>query len=272
MWWAIVSQNTTTDEIASSPAADCNAMVQGMVQHDTLTLTLSLQGRGRFGSHLSVQVRGNFGGSPLVWSEPVMIGTGKRPKISVSGEMIDVVWEDSGEIYHRKKGDSSGFGAIENISNSPNRISKNPIVFSPYLVVWLEEPWVMPDSKFDLVYCLWKYGRWIKGTIGSCEEYAYSPKGFYDGTRLFCIFVYGNQPRYGLKFLETEILPPYRTSDTKLATASNNAKRLVLDEIGRLHTFYRCGDYLFYNYEFLKQSVKQVQDMVQNDRTKRIYL
>lgn len=191
------------------------------------------------------------------WTEPVEIGTGKNPKISVDGEIIDVVWENEGEIWHKRKWYYSDFGPTENISQSSDRISKNPIIFSPYLVVWFEEP-TFPDSRLDLVYALWQYDKWDRILITALSENGYAPKGFFDGTKLWTICSYGNQPRYGLKFAKTDITLPRKTSDTRLATAGNNAKRIVLDDNNCLHTFYCSGDYIFYNYEILNR--------VQNDR------
>ncbi|MGQ9702259.1 MAG: hypothetical protein ACUVQT_07380, partial [bacterium] len=190
------------------------------------------------------------------WAEPVMIGAGQNPKISVHKEIVDVVWERQGEIYHRKKWYYSEFSPIENISNSPNRISKNPIIFSPYLVLWLEEPGVPPDTKFDVILSIWQRDGWSEPIpVATNSQLAFAPKAFFDGNKIYCIYTYGNTGPYEIKSakMSVDTILPYRTSKTKLATASNNAKRLVLDNAGVLHTFYQSGEYVFYNYETLKR-------------------
>ena len=174
-------------------------------------------------------------GVPMSWTEPIEIGTGNNPRISVDAEVIDVVWEHQGEIYHRKKWYYSDFGITENISNSPNQVSKNPIIFSPYLILWLEEPRVQPDTKFDLVLSIWQRDGWSEPIpVATNSQLAYAPKAFFDGNKIYCIYTYGNTGPYEIKSakISVEMLLPYRTSKTKLATASNNAKRILIDNTG----------------------------------------
>jgi hypothetical protein len=184
------------------------------------------------------------------WHDPAKIGIGRNPKISIDGEVIDVVWEGGGEIYHRKKWLYGAFGPIENLSNTPNSISKNPIMIASDIALWLEEPAGLPDSKFNLMLSSWQRNRWSNpAIIVQNNELAYSPKACLNGNNIYTSYVLGNQSRYEIKTVNSAITLPRKYSETKYATSSNNAHRLVMDNSGRRHAFYRTGDYVYYNYD-----------------------
>ncbi len=186
------------------------------------------------------------------FSAPSEIGLGKSPYISIDYEIIDVVWESQNDIYHRRKWYYSSFGEAENISQTPMTKSKEPVIISPYLVIWLEGPGDMPNSRYDVVYSIWQRDNWSEQIIiATNTQLVHGLKTYFDGDKIYCTYTYGNSGPYAIENAKMSVgmILPHRTSKTKLATASNNAKRIVFDNAEMLHVFYRSGDYLFYTYD-----------------------
>jgi len=186
------------------------------------------------------------------FSAPFKLGPGKSPYISINNEIIDVVWESQNDIYHQRKWYYSSFGEAENISQTPMTRSKEPVIISPYLVIWFEGPGDMPNSRYDIVYSIWQRDNWSEQvTIAINTQLVHGLKTCFDGDKIYCTYTCGNSGPYAIKNAKMSVgmILPHRTSKTKLATASNNAKRIVLDNTEMLHVFYRSGDYLFYTYD-----------------------
>ena len=186
------------------------------------------------------------------FSTPFKIGPGKSPYISINNEIIDLVWESQNDIYHQRKWYYSSFGEAENISQTPMTKSKEPVIISPYLVIWLEGPGDMPNSRYDVVYSIWQRDDWSEQvTIATNTQLVHGLKTYFDGDKIYCTYTYGNSGPYAIENAKMSVgmILPHRTSKTKLATASNNAKRIVFDNAEMLHVFYRSGDYLFYTYD-----------------------
>ncbi|MCK4328982.1 T9SS type A sorting domain-containing protein [candidate division WOR-3 bacterium] len=195
-------------------------------------------------------------------------------------------WAETEEIYYRVMTDT-GWSSIFNISESPNTSSSHPFIdiYGDFVNVvweegenishirkWLYGDWEESDITIEgrspqvLDGCVITYSDSVSGKgivfykefdridwedsvvlsdmYGDCNN----PQSNLTNSILTVVWTEDKEDIYKVGMGIDTVFIPWQKSDTNLATAYNNGRKIIRDTDGRIHIVYQSDGYIYYAY------------------------
>jgi parallel beta-helix repeat protein len=185
------------------------------------------------------------------WSDPVKVSldieNSYHPSLSIYEGRLGSVWQGGNvpEIYYSFTDNYDRWSIPENISNTSTG-SHSPVVSENAFILWSEEN---ISGKTDIMLSCFDRAFWEKKNITESEKYSSYPHQIISGypeAELGVLYTEGETHPYNVQYIKEDVIIPWHTSDRREATASNNQKKLIIDDDGTFHLVFESGGHIFY--------------------------
>ncbi|MCK4256589.1 hypothetical protein KAX35_06855, partial [candidate division WOR-3 bacterium] len=162
------------------------------------------------------------------------------PFIDIYGDFVNVVWEEGNNVCHRRKWLDGDWGDRDTIAegSSPQILDGCVISYSDSI----SGKSIVLYKEFDRVE--WSDSVELSNIYGNC----YNPQSYLSDSILTVVCTEDTGDIYKVRMVVDTVFIPWQKSDTNLATAYNNGRKIIRDSDGRIHIVYQSDGYIYYAY------------------------